>query len=266
MMTRRILLTFLCALILSAGLRSGFGEDASAKKSVYLIGNSLTWDTVPSRLDGNVQWHVDCGKSLPFMFANPEEPCVKTSTLWPKALKENRYDILSLQTHYGATLAEDVETISSWIEMQPQAVVVIHTGWAHHAKRKAEYSSKDATGKMQHSPVYVQELLKALRKKYPARKFRQTHAIDLLARIASDIEQGKSPLKDLVELHRDKIHMKLDSGRYLMHNAMRHALGQPASNRGFEKLEPKLKQYLDGILKTLPKTDGVEIDEAEGDD
>ena len=129
-MTRRILLTFLCVLILSSGLRSGFGED-DGKKRVFLIGNSLTWDTVPSRLDGNVQWHVDCGKSLPFMFANPEEPCVKTSTLWPKALKENQYDILSLQTHYGATLAEDVETISRWIEMQPQAVVVIHTGWAH---------------------------------------------------------------------------------------------------------------------------------------
>ena len=30
----------------------------------YLIGNSLTWDTVPQRLDGDVQWHVDCGVPL----------------------------------------------------------------------------------------------------------------------------------------------------------------------------------------------------------
>src|SRR5690606_39121687 len=55
-------------------------------KSYYLIGNSLTWDTSPSLLDGDVQWHVDCGKSLPYIMAHPEMPCVKTSTLWPQAL------------------------------------------------------------------------------------------------------------------------------------------------------------------------------------
>ena len=49
--------------------------------SYFLIGNSLTWDTVPSKLDGDVQWHVDCGKSLPFIYENPQKPCVKTSTL-----------------------------------------------------------------------------------------------------------------------------------------------------------------------------------------
>ena len=47
-------------------------------RSYYLIGNSLTWDTVPAWMDGDVQWHVDCGKSLPFIHANPDEPCVKT--------------------------------------------------------------------------------------------------------------------------------------------------------------------------------------------
>ena len=43
----------------------------SGGPSYYLIGNSLTWDTVPSKLDGDVQWHVDCGKSLPFIYENP---------------------------------------------------------------------------------------------------------------------------------------------------------------------------------------------------
>ena len=42
-----------------------------------------------------------------------------------------------------------------------------------------------------------------------------------------------------------------ERGRYLMHNAMRHALGQPRSDKGFEKIDPKLKKYLNGVLDTL---------------
>ena len=128
-------------------------------RSFYLIGNSLTWDTVPAWMDGDVQWHVDCGKSLPFMYANPEEPCVKTSTLWPKALAEKQYDVVSMQSHYGATLDEDVATVSKWVDMQREAEFVIHTGWAHHEKRATEYASKDISQKMVHSPKYIATLL-----------------------------------------------------------------------------------------------------------
>lgn len=217
----------------------------------YLIGNSLTWDTVPGWMDGDVQWHVDCGKSLPFIHDNPEKPCVKTSTLWPQALKDKQYDIVSVQSHYGATLDQDIAVISHWLEMQPDAVFVIHTGWAHHAERAREYAIKKVPEKMQHCPAYIDALVDALRKKHPGREFRQTHAIDLLARIADDIEAGKAPLKAVEELHRDKIHMNIVTGRYLMHNAMRHALGQPRSSKHFEKLDPELKVYLDSVLAML---------------
>lgn len=234
------------------------GDDASSKaeassdsKSYYLIGNSLTWDTVPAWMDGDVQWHVDCGKSLPFIHDNPAEPCVKTSTLWPKALAEKQYDVISVQSHYGATLEEDVAVISKWVEMQPKAEFVIHTGWAHHEKRATEYASKDLSGRMQHSPAYIDALLAALNKKYPTREFRQTHAIDLLAKIAADIEAGKAPFKEVSDLHRDKIHVKIDTGRYLMHNCMRHALGQPRSAKHYEKLDPNIKEYLDGVLTAV---------------
>ena len=255
MKNHRITLILILAIATLAMTRPATAEEtateASKATSVYLIGNSLTWDTVPSLLDGDVQWHVDCGKSLPFIFANPEIPCVKSSTLWPQALREKQYDIVSFQTHYGATMAEDVETISKWIQLQPQAVIVIHTGWAHHEKRAAEYASTETSGKMQHSPAYVAALLAELKKQFPDHEFRQTQAIDLLDRIAADIQAGRAPLTDVVDLHRDAIHMKHDSGRYLMHNAMRHALGQPRSNRGFEKLDPTLKAYLDTVLDWL---------------
>ncbi len=221
------------------------------KTSYYLIGNSLTWDTVPSLLDGDVQWHVDCGKSLPYIFAHPEKPCVKTSTLWPQALKEKQYDLISVQSHYGATLLEDADVISKWVEMQPEATFIIHTGWARSATRAKEYANQDRSGKMQHSPVYISALLAELQKRYPHRKFKQTYAINLLEQVASDIKNKKAPLMQISDLYRDAIHMKTDSGRYLMHNAMRHAMGQPRSDKGYEKLDPKMKQYLNQVLDTL---------------
>lgn len=64
---------------------SGMADD---EPRIFLIGNSLTWDTIPAKLDGHVQWHVDCGKSLKYINEHPEEPCVKTSSLWPQTLQE----------------------------------------------------------------------------------------------------------------------------------------------------------------------------------
>lgn len=223
----------------------------AAETSCFLIGNSLTWDTQPSLLDGDVQWHVDCGKSLPYIFEHPESPCVKSSTLWPQALKEKKYDIVVVQSHYGATLQQDVDTISKWIELQPQADFVIHTGWARSASRAEEYGAKAVAkdGKMQHSPAHIEALLKGLKQRHPKTVFRQTGAMDLLAVVAADADQGKGPIQDVTELYRDKIHMKLDTGRYLMHNAMRRAIGQPLSTKGFEKLDPAMQKYLDSVLQ-----------------
>ena len=45
--------------------------------------------------------------------------------------------------------------------------------------------------------------------------------------------------------------MNTVTGRYLMHNAMRHALGQSRSAEGFQKLDSKLKAYFDSILDQL---------------
>jgi hypothetical protein len=104
---------------------------------------------------------------------------------------------------------------------------------------------------MQHSPVYFGKLLERLRKLYPDREFRLTCAQDLLADVAADIEAGDAPFQEIEEVYRDAIHMNVVTGRYLMHNAMRHALGQPRSVKGFEKIPSVVKDYFDGILDTL---------------
>ena len=243
----------LCGVVFLATTGGALRAEQPAPR-YYLIGNSLTWDTVPERLDGSVQWHVDCGVSLPHIFAKPENPCVKSSTLWPKALKENRYDVVAVQSHYGATLAQDVETISNWMKLQPKAVFVVHSGWAFHAQRANEFASLATPDQMAHSPTYLRALVAELRRLHPGREIRQTLAQNLLAQIADDIDAGRAPIKSVAELYRDPIHMTHDHGKYLMHNAMRRALGQPPSATGFEKLKPEMKQYLDGVLALLTTT------------
>lgn len=242
---RHFFLTIISSFLL---FQATVAQEDEKPLSYFLIGNSLTWDTVPSKLDGDTQWHVDCGKSLPFMYENPEEPCVKTSTLWPQALEEKQYDFLSLQVHYGSTLLEDAAVISALLDLQKEAKVIIHTGWARSASREEEYMSDDVEGKMVHSPAYFEALLEKLRELYPDREFQLTHTQDLLALIAEDIEAGKAPIGEIQELYRDDIHMNVVTGRYMMHNAMRQALGQPRSDVGFEKLAPSMKKYLDSVL------------------
>ena len=242
----------------------GFGNLGFSKEpipsqkeiSYYLVGNSLTWDTVPSKLDGDTQWHVDCGKSLPYIFENPGKPCVKTSTLWPKALKEKQYDVISLQCHYGSTLEEDAVVISQFMELQPKATIIIHTGWARWAEREEEWADESAEGKLTHSIAYFDALLKTLKKNYPDREIRRTRAMDCLNKITEDIKNENAPIKDVQELYRDKVHMNIVTGRYLMHNAMRVALGQKRSAVGFDKISPDLKRYLDRVLDEVVGGEG----------
>ncbi len=240
---------FLVSVLLSVVCFTASAE----QKKYYLIGNSLTWDTVPSILDGDTQWHVDCGKPLPYVFEHPEKPCVKTSTLWPAALKDKQYDVISLQVHYGSTLGQDAAVISELIAEQPAADIVVHTGWARWAERKAEWAMTDTAlnAEMKHHLSYFEGLLKLLRKTHPDRTFRRTRAMDMLQQVEKDIEAGKAPVKEVQELYRDKVHMNRLTGRYLMHNAMRHALGQTRSAEGFQKLEPEMKIWLDSVLNRV---------------
>ena len=245
-------------LVTTAATPAGSAPAPTATR-FYLIGNSLTWDTVPSLLSGDVQWHVDCGTHLTRIFSHPDKPCVTNSTLWPAALRDRQYDVISVQPHYGSTLAQDVESISAWMKLQPAAVFVLHSGWSRHAQHADEFAGYAAPEQMVHNPGYFRALLAELRRRHPGRELRQTLAQNLLAQIAEDIAAGQAPVKKLVELYRDDIHLKADSGKYLMHNAMRFALGQPLSAAGFATTEPAMKQYLDGVLAQLQTTPSDKI-------
>lgn len=66
---------------------------------------------------------------------------------------------------------------------------------------------------------------------HPGREIRRTFAQNLLTQIAADIAGKKAPLAKLEDLYRDEIHLTHDAGKYLMQNAMRLALGEPARDR-----------------------------------
>ena len=76
---KHLLKTRLLILILVLAKCVALMAEEPKTSSCYLIGNSLTWDTVPPLLSGDVQWHVDCGVNLPFIYAHPDKPCVKES-------------------------------------------------------------------------------------------------------------------------------------------------------------------------------------------
>lgn len=248
-------LPMLAALLLVAGTAA-----AAPPPTIYLIGNSLTWDTVPEALPGpelpaeNVRWHVDCGVSLPHIKAHPEKPCVESSTTWPEAVANRQFDLVSVQVHYGSTLAEDADTIGFFMEKQPGAAFIVHSGWAFQKARARELEHARDPTEMVHSTGYMRALLAELRRLHPDRELRQTFAQNLLAAVAEDVAAGRAAIGGVEDLYRDTIHLTLDHGRYLMHNAMRRALGLPRSAAGFKDLDPRITEYLDGVLDWLDTT------------
>lgn len=241
-----------CLTLLILGIATqGIAQESS--KKVYLIGNSLTWDTLPVLLGDGVEWHVDCGKNLKYLYENPQEPCVKSSVTWPEALKTEQYDILCVQPHFGTTLAEDVEVISAWLDMQPKADLLIHTGWNRSEDFEAVYHATIDHDRMVHSPVYFERLVSELRKKFPSKRIRTTQAVMLLDEIYHEIEKGETPFKSFTDLYRDDIHLAHHVGRYFVHNMMRLHLGRPLSDQGFQ-IEARHKAYFDRKLAEVEKS------------
>jgi hypothetical protein len=247
----RVLLFALMLFWLGSPSRLTFAQ-AKADSKIYLIGNSLTADTLPALLDGQVQWHIDCGKNLQFIHDHPEKPCDKNSTVWTSALRETQFDFLVVQPHQGTTLSQDVAVISEWLSLQPKANLIIHTGWERHAGLEAVFHKTlqgpaDDDMRMTHSPGYFELLQKRLQEKFPDRKIKSTRAVQVLDAIYHDIQAKRAPLPELKELYRDDLHMQVHAGRYLMHNVLRRALGQPISERGFQ-LEDDMRGFLNGKL------------------
>jgi Right handed beta helix region len=218
---------------------------------VFLIGNSLTWDTIPAALDGEVYWHVDCGKNLPYIRKHPDAPCVESSTLWPYGLRLGPFDFVVFQPHYGSTLEQDAETIESWLVDQPDATLVIHTGWARQATLRDELAAGIDT--MQHNANYFMALNERLTQNRPTLRIRTTNAFKMLAEIDRDIQSGAAPALQVSDFYRDAIHMSHELGRPMMHSMMRIALGQKIQFEPKASVDKAVADYVRERLEDAQK-------------
>jgi hypothetical protein len=147
-------------------------------------------------------------------------------------------------------LQEDLDVMSLSIAQQSNAVVIVHEGWADHARFEPEYLWPDSAGQMRHSRPYFDDLVSPLKTRFPNREFRRMYSTEFMAQVFYDAQNGIGPFEQLSDIYRDSIHTTFQTGRYLMHNAMRCALGQPPSDKPFI-LTTEEKHYLDQVLATV---------------
>lgn len=230
--------------------------------AVFSIGNSLTWDTKPALL-GDAAWHIADGANLKDIYNNPSGYDNAQSTQWDVALQNNTYDYLTIQPFRGTTLAEDTNFISAWMNMQPDATIVLHTGWAPSATHATDYETT-STQTMSPSASYFDALEQELTALHPGRTLRRTQAAQILYDIAQDIAAEQAPLNSLGELYRDFIHMSFSDGRYLMHNVMRMALNQGLDLDDNDTATPQ-RQYLNGKLQAALANDPAVPGDFNGD-
>ena len=224
-------------------------SSVSRADSIYQIGNSLSWDTQPALRDEFNEWHIYCNKNLQFIYDNPNGHCVGSSRPWTDALINESYDFVIVQPFVGTTLSQDAAIISEWMSMQPDATFVIHPGWTEHFNFPTHYTQDNVDDQMLPSVAYIEDLIAAL----PSdREILSTRSNDILYSVYQDIQNNVGPYDGLSDIYRDNIHMTFQEGRYLMHNAVRHALGQPLSSDGFN-VDSAVATYLNSKITGVPE-------------
>lgn len=213
---------------------------------ILTIGNSLTADALVLSLEGRVFHSFYCGQNLQFAHDNPDSNC--SGLPWDSLITQREYDWVTVQPFTGTTLQQDIDVISTLMELQPNANFVLHAGWTPEATFLDDFSAGNPDDTYRPSPEYLADLLAALQEIDPDRTFTQTRTNELLFNISQDIENGIGPFDELSDLYRDPIHFN-DTGRYLAHNALRTALGQPLAERA--DLDPIETAYLDSQIVAL---------------
>ena len=227
-------------------------QSIANSQGVFSIGNSLTVDALPFSLDGASRLHGSCNRDLQFIFDNPQGHCVGSSTPWPTAFSSFEFDTVVVQPFIGSNLEQDATVISEWMSLEPNANFILNTGWSGHENFAADFLSDNTTNQSISSAAYFADLIKELEARNPGKKITTTRTNEILFSILEDVENGVGPVKKFSDLYRDPIHMELTIGRYIAHNALRQALGQPLINpTGITDLT--LTNYFDSKILAVKK-------------
>ena len=141
--------------------------------NIFLIGNSLTQDTIPH--DYATAWHIAPSQGLLSIYNNPSANFLAGSTQWDTAFAATQYDLISVQPYPSLdepdAMTASVTVISDWVTLQPNAKFIIHTGWAGYQSHDAFYQSTRITGTLAWNRSFYEELISRLRTANPGTEF-----------------------------------------------------------------------------------------------
>jgi hypothetical protein len=225
---------------------------SAARAEVFVLGSSYSADARPWDLDDSPQWHIDCAKPLQYILDNPQWPCGGGSTSWLDALHAWWFDYVSFQPVAGVAITQqsDIDAIGHWMSLQPYAVGVIHATWPIQSIFEVTFHDSNLDHTLtNYSQAYYYDLIEKLEAANPGRAFVTDRANEMLDSIYHDIVIGVGPLTDFNQMFRDAAgHSSFDYGRYLQHNALRQAFGQPIGV-GSNGIDPVVKEYLDSKVR-----------------
>jgi hypothetical protein len=227
-------------------------SDARAETMMYCIGNSLTVNCEFELLDGTIGWNINGGATLKYAYnQTTAESTSPDSGPWREAFGANQYDFVTVQPSGATTLDEDATVIAAWMAIQPDATFILHTGWGWQSRHESEYHGGNPDNLFVHSPEYMADLTAEVAQRTGGRTMVSTRAIDAVDMIYHDIEDHVGPFITLGGIYRDDgIHFNT-TGRFLAHNLMRQALGQPLSDNGFGGVPAATRAYLVDIVHAV---------------
>ena len=147
---------------------------------LYSIGNSHTWDFRPAadfheiakamEIDIKNGWHINCGQNLKAILDNPGKTCVEVSEfgLYSRAMVDQRWDAITLQTFVGGTAKHEAEAIEAMLDLISESInrdcpLFIYCTWPRNtASKLEEFNYGDAWL----SDIREVDTLKVLSEKY----------------------------------------------------------------------------------------------------
>lgn len=218
----------------------------------YFIGNSLTTGSGWFHLDNgreprltNVAGHLHGGASLIKIY---NEPLGVAAYPWTEALYEQQWDILSVQPFKEDNLTTTIDIIEEWANLQPNAIIQIHSGWWTIDKIEEEWNSTDLS-QVHASPLFWNAFLKALEEKLPSREILFNPSYELVHQMANDKRRPFSMEELYVASDTDRIHLDSPIGSYFAHNLMRQTLGLSWPYvTPFDGIQPLHRKYIDRLV------------------
>jgi hypothetical protein len=185
---------------------------ATADLATFHIGNSLTWDSVPSHLPNIAGYHIRCGSSLPGIADNPTDTCIAPNFgFYQDALANHDWDVVFVQPFDDSTLPQDAAFIRDIHAREPSAQLVIYESWPDRDNFVDDWF-QPLGAESQRSRAYFDALSQEL-SDVPHDRLRVGETL-------LDLSQSH----DIASWYRDGIHLGDATGRYVPHASVYHYL------------------------------------------